>query len=222
MQERGCARFRVRSHRTSAYLLEAIGDESEAMPTLSGSVSLSDIDSNELLNRAIEDYYEEIVAAAGRRSRSRATALDIVHDLYLKLASQPDVLRDKHSVKAYLCRAAVNLGIDRFRRERFEAHLFSGSEQEARSIAAEDASPDRALEIEARIAILREAISELPERRRAAFILYRLHQLSPDEIAVRLRISRNMVDRHLRRALSHCLERLTTIEKDLSVWSWNR
>jgi RNA polymerase sigma-70 factor (ECF subfamily) len=62
----------------------------------------------------------------------------------------------------------------------------------------------------------------LPERRRAAFILYRLHQLSPDEIAVRLRISRNMVDRHLRRALSHCLERLTTIEKDLSVWSWNR
>lgn len=192
------------------------------MPTLSGSVSLNDIDSSELLNRAIEDYYEEIVAAAGRRSRSRATALDIVHDLYLKLAAQPDVLRDKRSVKAYLCRAAVNLGIDRFRRERFEARLFSGSEHEACAIAAEDASPDRALEIEARIAVLREAIAELPERRRAAFILYRLHQLSPDEIAARLKISRNMVDRHLRRALTHCLDRLLKVETELSVWSWSR
>jgi len=192
------------------------------MPTLSGSVSLHDIDSNELLNRAIEDYYEEIVAAAGRRSRSRANALDIVHDLYVKLAAQPDILRDKHSIKSYLCRAVANLGIDRFRRERFEARLFSGSEHEACSVAAEDASPDRTLEIEARIATLREAIAELPERRRAVFILYRLHQLSPDEIAAKLKISRNMVDRHLRRALTHCLERLTSVEKQLSVWSWSR
>lgn len=197
-------------------------DESEAMPTQSGSVSLNDIDSNDLLNRAIEDYYEEIVAAAGRRSRSSATAFDIVHDLYLKLAAQPGALRDKRSIKAYLCRAAMNLGIDRFRRDRFEARLFSGSPYEAQTVAAEDMAPDRGLEIEARLAVLREAIAELPARRRAVFVLHRLHQLSPDEIAVRLQISRNMVDRHLRRALAHCLERLMSVEKDLSVWSWSR
>ncbi|WP_227591658.1 sigma-70 region 4 domain-containing protein [Klebsiella aerogenes] len=40
------------------------------------------------------------------------------------------------------------------------------------------------------------------------FILHRLHRMPPDEIAARLRISRNMVDRHLRRALAHCLDRL--------------
>ena len=192
------------------------------MPTFSGSVSLKEVDSSELLNRAIEDYYEEIVAAAGRRSHSRTSALDVVHDLYLKLATKPEVLRDKNSVKAYLCRAAVNLGVDRFRREHFEERLFSGTEHEARSIAAENTAPDEGLEIEARLALLREAIAELPERRRAAFILYRLHGLTPDEIAAQLKISRNMVDRHLRRALAHCLDRLLTVEVELSVWSWNR
>lgn len=183
------------------------------MPTLSGVVpNINDVDGSELLNRAIEAYYFDIAKAVGRRGPSRNAALDVVHDLYVKLAAQPDALRDKRSVKAFLCRAAVNLGIDRYRREQFEARLFSGTDDEAQDIAAETAPPDRALEIEARIAILRDAIRELPERRRAVFIMHRLHHQSPDDIASKLKISRNMVDRHLRRALIHCLDRL--IEMD--------
>lgn len=187
------------------------------MPSQSGFVScINDVDGSDLLNRAIEEYYDDIVAAAGRR-RSSASAFDIVHDLYLKLAAQPNLLRDKRCIRSYLCRAAANLCTDRCRRERFEARLFSGTEQEAQFVAAESAAPDRALEIEARVAVLRQAIGELPERRRAVFILHRLHHLSPDEIAGKLNISRNMVDRHLRRALAHCLDRLVSIEMEPSV-----
>lgn len=190
-----------------------VWDETKAMPTLSGSMAgLSEVDSNELLNRAIEAHYDEIVAAVGRRGHSRGAALDIVHDLYVKLAMRPDLLREKRSISAFLCRAAINLGIDRFRRERFEAHLFSGTEYEAGSVPSDSAAPDRGLEVEARIAILRHAIGELPIRRRAVFILHRLHHLSPDEIAAKLRISRNMVDRHLRRALAHCLDHLLQMD----------
>jgi RNA polymerase sigma factor (sigma-70 family) len=184
-------------------------DETDSMPTLTGAMScLNDVDGNALLNRAIEAHYEEIVAAVGRRGHSRGAARDIVHDLYVKLAARPQILQEKRSIGAFLCRAAINLGIDRFRRERFEARLFSGSEQEAQSAVAEGAAPDRALAIEARIAILRDAIGALPVRRRAVFILHRFHGLTPDEIARKLGISRNMVDRHLRRALASCLDRL--------------
>jgi RNA polymerase sigma-70 factor (ECF subfamily) len=42
--------------------------------------------------------------------------------------------------------------------------------------------------------------------------MHRLGNLGPDEIATRLRISRNMVDRHLRRALAHCLMRLAELD----------
>lgn len=196
-------------------------DKLVAMTTLN-STALVDFDGNDLLNRAIEAYYEDIAAAAGRAGHSRSTALDIVHDLYVKLSAQPDALSNKRSVKDYLCRAAINLGIDRFRSQRFEARLFSGTQSEALAVPAEAAAPDRALEIEARVTVLREAIAELPARQRAVFILNRFHQLPRDEIARKLKISRNMVDRHLRRAYTHCLDRLNSTEMELSTWSWSR
>lgn len=181
------------------------------MPSSSSPLNWDVLDSNDLLNRAMEAHYADITKAVRRRGHPLSTARDVVHDLYVKLAVQPDVLRNKRSIKAFLCRSAVNLGIDRLRRETMEARLFSGTEQEALSVASLGPAPDLALEIEARVAILREAIAELPERRRIVFILHRLHHLSPDEIAVKLKISRNMVDRHLRRAFAHCLDRLLSI-----------
>ncbi|MGX1309588.1 RNA polymerase sigma factor (sigma-70 family) [Amorphus suaedae] len=172
----------------------------------------SGIDGHELLNRAIEIYYADVAKAVGRRSPSQYNALDIVHDLYIKLSSQPEVLRDKRSIKAFLCRAAINLGIDQYRREQFEARLFASMEQAADSVAAGSVAPDQGLETEARLRVLREAIGELPARRRAVFILHRLHHRTPDEIAAKLGISRNMVDRHLRRALAHCLDCLSQLD----------
>ena len=169
-------------------------------------------DGNSLLNRAIEAHYADMKAAVQRRGHSRSAASDIVHDLYLKLAEQPDVLLGKRSLRAFLCRAAVNLGIDRMRRRNFEERLFSGTEIEALSVAAETPAPDYALGVEARLTVLRQAIAELPLRRRAVFILHRLHRLEPDAIAARLNISRNMVDRHLRKALVHCLDSLLRID----------
>jgi RNA polymerase sigma factor (sigma-70 family) len=216
-------RVRVRSHWKPDRTSSTFQDESLTMPNLSGTVSsLGDLDGRELLNRAIEAYYDDIAAAARRSGHSGSATLDIVHDLYLKLSAKPDILSDKRSLKSYLCRAAANLGIDRFRRERFEAQLFSGSEDEAYAVAAANASPDLALEIEARIAVLRDAIAELPARRRAVFVLHRMHQLPQDEIAVKLNITRNMVDRHLRRAFAHCLDRLMRAEMELATWSWSR
>ncbi len=174
----------------------------------SAPLAWDSVDSNALLNRAMEDHYVDITNAVRRRGHPSSTARDVVHDLYVKLAAKPDVLQNKRSLKAFLCRAAINLGIDRQRRETKEARLFSGSEREALSVASAGHAPDHALEIEARLAALREAIAELPERRRVVFILHRLHHLTPDQISARLNISRNMVDRHLRRAFAHCLDRI--------------
>ena len=122
----------------------------------------SDLNGNELLNRAVEAYYHDVVKAVARRSFVQGSAMDIVHDLYIKLAAQPEVLRDKRSIRAFLCRAAINLGIDRYRREQFEARLFASMEVEAHNVATDTASPDYRLEVEARLSILRQAIGELP------------------------------------------------------------
>lgn len=182
------------------------------MSNSSSPLNWDALDSNDLLKRAMEAHYADMTRAVRRNGHPLSTARDVVHDLYIKLAAKPDVLRQKRSIKAFLCRSAINLGIDRLRRENREALLFSGTEKEALGVACVGPAPDRALEIEARVAILREAIAELPERRRVVFILHRLHHLSPDEISKRLRISRNMVDRHLRKAFAYCLDRLLCVD----------
>ncbi|GLK77703.1 siderophore-interacting protein [Methylopila jiangsuensis] len=183
------------------------------MATLTGALTgLSADDGRDLLNRAIEAHYEEMIAAARHGGRTRAAALDIVHDLYVKLAARPELLAEKRSLGAFLRRAVVNLGVDRFRRERLEGRLFSGTEDEAAAVAASSPAPDQALDADRRIAFLRRVIGDLPPRQRAAFVLHRMHGLSSAEIAGRLGISRNMADRHLRRAFAHCLDRLAEFD----------
>ncbi|MNY73430.1 RNA polymerase sigma factor [compost metagenome] len=49
---------------------------------------------------------------------------------------------------------------------------------------------------------------EMSLQRRRVFLANRIGNLSSDEIALRTGISRNMVDRHLRKAYLHCLDRL--------------
>ena len=100
---------------------------------------------DDLLNCAIRAHYDDITAAVRARGHSRTDAVDIVHDLYVKLAENPDALKGKRSLRAFLARAAINLGIDRRRRSGLEQRLFSGGEAEALAVAAETAAPDHGL-----------------------------------------------------------------------------
>ncbi|WP_165421182.1 sigma-70 region 4 domain-containing protein [Bradyrhizobium sp. Leo170] len=51
-------------------------------------------------------------------------------------------------------------------------------------------------------------MAELPPRRRAILIAARVDGLSHEVIAERFNISRTMVQKELRRAVSHCVARL--------------
>jgi RNA polymerase sigma-70 factor (ECF subfamily) len=154
------------------------------------------------IDAAITDYYDELCRAVRRRGHVSSNANEVVHDLYVRLKDRRTDLQGKSSLRAFLTRAAINLGLDRFRRERFEAKLFCGTEDEAANIASKDANPDLALDMPRRLACLRDAI-----------MAHRIGNLSPDEIAIRFGITRNMVDRHLRKALMHCLLRLDELDQ---------
>lgn len=65
---------------------------------------------------------------------------------------------------------------------------------------------DQAFEDERRqrLARLRDALQELPERQRQAFVLHRVQELTLVQTAERMGITERMVSRHLARALSYC------------------
>lgn len=69
---------------------------------------------------------------------------------------------------------------------------------------AEESDPVAALHLERRLAALDRALSRLPPKARAAFILQRRDGCTIDEIASRLGISRSMVKKYLAKAILQC------------------
>ncbi len=156
----------------------------------------------------MERYYREIVLAVSRRGVDQALTHDVVHDLYIKLASSDYRVENKSSIKAFLIRAAVNLGFDRMRRAAFEARLFAQLDRSAEAIASQQQAPEQNLDLRKRLVALRSAIQALPPTCRRIFIAHRIGQIPRDDIAAAMGITRGSIDRHLRHAVLHCLERM--------------
>ncbi|EPR07968.1 hypothetical protein L907_05180 [Agrobacterium sp. C13] len=160
------------------------------------------------LDMSIERYYREIIQAVSRKGIDQSLSHDVVHDLYIKLATSDHRLEHKSSIKAFLIRAAVNLGFDRMRRAAFETRLFAQLDRSAEAIAIQQHAPGQNLDLRKRLAALREAIQALPPTCRRVFIAHRVGQIPREDIAAAMGITRGSVDRHLRHAVLHCLEKM--------------
>lgn len=165
-----------------------------------------------LLDSAIEVYYDDLRKAVRRRGLQQVHATEVVHDLYILLSRDPERLHGKSSLRAFLLRAAVNLGIDRARRAAFESRLFSLMDVQTLTVPAPTVSPGRIIDHGRRVALLKTAIADLPDQCRIVFIAYRIGGMDKGEIAERLGIKRRMVDRHIRNALLSCLARMESLE----------
>ena len=75
----------------------------------------------------------------------------------------------------------------------------------------EDGPASRA-ENQQRLEDIDRVLRELSPKAYAAFVLHRRHDLSLDEIAARLRVSRAMVKKYLAKAMAHCQTRLQSTE----------
>ncbi|CAN2533062.1 RNA+polymerase+sigma-E+factor [Methylocapsa aurea] len=129
-------------------------------------------------------------------------APDIVQEAFLRVMHR-NMTEEIADPPAYLRRTAVNLAMDFSRRRRLETKIFV-ADADACDTPSEEATAEQRLDADQRARLLAEAIETLPPKCREVFVL-RMHEDVPqDEIARRLGISRNMVDRHLRIAIRRC------------------
>ncbi|WP_315808380.1 MULTISPECIES: RNA polymerase sigma factor [Pseudomonas] len=138
-------------------------------------------------------------ALVRRRVGCRATAADLVQDLFLRFWKRPQAPVEE--LGSYLLRSARNLAIDHLR----------GEDSRGRTLSAllpdqDDAqpSPEQAVQASAELDLIEDALRQLPERTRHIFLLSRVHGRTYGEIATAMGLSQSAVEKHMMRALDAC------------------
>jgi len=142
------------------------------------------------------------------RSRDREQAEDATQDLFVRMAVSGKTLGPEEE-RPYLSTVARSVATDNWRKSgrdcSFEAVSMETACEELESLRVDDAlSPLEVAAHRQRIARLNEAVAELPERQRQAFLLNRVDGLSHDDVAAVMGISPRMVAKHLNRAMAYC------------------
>ena len=133
---------------------------------------------------------------------------DLVQDVFVRLAGHASLDSTEH-LDAYVFKSASNLLYDRYRRSRARgAGLHDTYDEEVHGADLSTIGPDRLVVATQSIEQLVAALQELPERTRAAFVLYHLECLSHQEIQRRLGMAISTIEKHMARANAHLLKRM--------------
>ena len=137
---------------------------------------------------------------------NRATAEELVQDAFLRLITS-DVGPEIRSHEAYLTRIAKNLALNHLR------HIRQGVEvsvdgQVLEAMGADQPQIEAILIARQMLKTILKAIIALPPRRREIFILHRFEDLTYDQIAAQLGISRNTVMVQIVNALADLRDKL--------------
>ena len=143
------------------------------------------------------------------RLRCSETAADLTHETFLRLQrrateSPPD------NARALAYRIALNLAIDYQRKAAVKNRYMANVDYDTAldRVSVRSNQPDRNLMAQERLSILHKALGELPVNCRTAFHLHSIEGLKYSEIAVRMGISKSMVNKLLAQAMKHCAEQL--------------
>jgi len=147
----------------------------------------------------------------GRVLRCEEAAAEVAQEVWARLIrflAHPGREPVINEPRAYLFQMASNLARDRLARERRRPPMADADEVEVEAVAGITPDPEAEALVSERLRSLAEAVDRLPPRCRQVFLLSRLDGLGNAEIAERLGISRNMVEKHIIRAMLHCRRHL--------------
>jgi RNA polymerase sigma-70 factor (ECF subfamily) len=156
--------------------------------------------------RAIfEAKYQGFRERLRRRLGSDALAIEVLHETWLRLDRIGDISTIQKP-ESYLFRMALNEAADR--READSRKLSPAEAEVVRHMMDHTLDPERIAEARREIEALATALNELPPRRKAIFLLARVHEVKHADIAARFGISPRMVEKELVQALQYCSQRL--------------
>jgi len=142
----------------------------------------------------------QMEALVSRRVGCRATAADLVQDLFLRFWRRPLVQVEELNI--YLLRCAGNIAIDHLRHESTRARISEGLIPDDPDLRTDE--PQAALEASHDLRHIEAALRGLPDKTRQIFLLNRIHGRKYGDIAKAMGLSQSAVEKHMMRALQAC------------------
>ncbi|KJV34751.1 RNA polymerase sigma factor [Luteibacter yeojuensis] len=150
----------------------------------------------------VERYYNELWGFLRGQLHDGDAAGDLAQEAYARALGAQAAGREPRDFRSLLYRIARNLIVDRHRRASVRQHTDIDAVHDLSAPAA--AQPENAAAAQQQVAAMLAVIDALPPRCREAFVLHKFEQLPHAEVAARMGISRNAVEKHIIRALLAC------------------
>lgn len=163
------------------------------------------------LERLYDAHSPSLYAFLLNLTRDDATTRDLLQEVFIKLARQPDLLRAARDERAFLLRLAHNAAIDSFRRQSTRERNHEAFSAEHAGLFAASADPDEA-EFRRQLAA---ALGEIPPDQRAVVHLKLWEGLTFDAIAELLGIPLNTAASRYRYGLDKLRERLRPLYDEI-------
>lgn len=155
------------------------------------------------LERMYQDNHEGFLRFLIQKTKNTADAHEVLQEAFQKLMDR-DGLDDMENPRAYLYRTAINIVIDRKRKDQHHTQYIR---EVSAGIITDFASgshtipADRHLSAKQELDAIYSLLDELPEKCRRSFVMHRVHNMKYSEIAEELKISVSMVEKYIIQAL---------------------
>jgi len=177
----------------------------------------------EAFDRLFVKHMRGIVNFAYRFVRNREIAEEMAQEIFLKVYENAAGYKIKAKFTSWLYRIATNVCLNEIRKPQFRVphqslHTspFDGENDEDRKLEyGTTAGPDQIFEQRDLSRIIRQALQQLPEKQRIAFILNKYQELSYSEVAGVLDVSEKAVKSLIHRAKEALAERLKPFSAEL-------
>ena len=149
------------------------------------------------------EHYEELIGTWTRRLKNRQQAEDLAHDTFVRVLESDSTVVEQP--RAYLHQTARNIAVDAYRREDRRAAMELEAVHHDLPVTGDPEHFMHAIQLADSI---ERALSELPVNCRKVFVWQKIEGLTQAEIAERLGLSKNMVEKYMIRTLRHLRDRL--------------
>ena len=166
---------------------------------------------HQLVEALHREYQGELSRFIRSKIKSNEDVEEIVQEVYLRIArlNKP---RHIENPRAFLFKTAQNVIIDRYRRNNAQQSDHQVTYNDDICPPSEQYSPEQLIQARQRYMLFLQALAELNNNCRTAFMLNRFSGLRYKEIAKLMGISVAMVEYHIMKALSHIRSALRDTE----------